>query len=79
MLKFTPLGTLLPTIKKIAEDSKQKVLLSRTAYEKAGSAVKATKQEGNIYQVTGVLDSEKNDKFIKGFLERNNRGKDLLK
>ena len=79
VLKFTPLGTLLPTIKKIAEDSKQKVLLSRTAYEKAGSAVKATKQEGNIYQVTGVLDSEKNDKFIKGFLERNNRGKDLLK
>jgi len=79
ILKFTALSNLIPSIKKLAEDSKQKVLLTKLAYEKAGVSVKAVKKEKDVYQVTGVFDAEKNEKFIKGFLERNNRGKDLLK
>ncbi|MEK6935314.1 MAG: hypothetical protein AABW67_00845 [Nanoarchaeota archaeon] len=79
ILKFTSLGNLIPSIKKLAEDSKQKVLLTKLAYEKAGVSVKAVKKEAGVYQVTGVVDSEQNQKFIKNFLERNNRGKDLLK
>ncbi len=68
-LKFTALGNLIPSVKRIAEASDEKVLLTKDAYEKAGSEVKATKH-GDVYEVRRVLDVERNKAFIDGFLRR---------
>jgi len=68
-LKFTALGNLIPGVKRIAEASDEKILLTKDAYEKAGSEVKATKH-GDVYEVRRILDAERNKQFIDGFLRR---------
>ena len=68
-LKFTALGNLIPGVSRIAESSDGRILLSKEAYERSGNEVKAIKQ-GDIYEVRRIIDSEKNQEFIDGFLKR---------
>lgn len=72
-LKFTSLGTLTISAKKLADISNGQVLLTKEAYEKAMSEVKADKKQINgieVYEVKKVADYEKNKKFINEFLKR---------
>jgi len=72
-LKFTALGNFVVVAKRLAESSDQQVLVSKEAYERGISDIKAEKKKiagGEIYEVRKVIDYEKNQKFIKGFLER---------
>ena len=72
-LKFTSLGTLTISAKKLADLSNGEVLLTKEAYEKAMTEVKADKKEINgteVYEVKKVADYEKNKKFINDFLKR---------
>ncbi|MDD5192930.1 MAG: hypothetical protein PHX96_07365, partial [Candidatus Nanoarchaeia archaeon] len=68
-LKFTALGGLIPGVNKIAESSNGEILITKEAYERAGNEVKAIKQ-GNAYEIRRIVDSEKNQQFIDGFLKR---------
>jgi len=68
-LKFTALGNLIPSVKRLAESSDEQILLTKDAYERAGQEVKTTKH-GEVYEVRRVLDSEKNKVFIDNFLKR---------
>jgi len=68
-LKFTALGNLIPNVKRLAESSEEKILLTKNAYESAGSEIKV-KKHGDVYEVRRVIDTEKNKAFIDGFLKR---------
>lgn len=68
-LKFTALGGLIPGVNRIAESSDGRILMTKEAYERAGNEIKAIKQ-GNIYEIRRIVDSEKNQQFIDGFLKR---------
>ncbi len=72
-LKFTSLGTLTIAAKKLAELSSGEVFLTKDAYEKAMTEVKADKKEINgteVYVVKKVADYDRNKKFINDFLKR---------
>ncbi len=72
-LKFTSLGTLTIAAKKLAELSNGEVLLTKEAYEKAMTEVKADKSIINgteVYIVKKVADYDRNKKFINDFLKR---------
>ena len=74
-LKFTALGNFVVAAKRLAEGSNKQVLLSKESFQRAGSEVKAEKvSDGQAYNLRRVVDSEKNNKFIQGFLERQPKG-----
>jgi hypothetical protein len=66
-LRFTALGTLIPSAKRLAETSNEEVLITKEAYTAAGNEIKVEKK-GEVYEIKSILESEKNEKFIKGFL-----------
>ncbi len=73
ILKFTALGHTFISAKKLSEVSKGQVLLSREAYEKGMTEIKAERrvlQGLEAYEVKSVVDYEKNKKFINSFLDR---------
>jgi len=77
-LKFTTLGNFVVVARKLAESSDKQILVTKEAYERGISEIKADKKrigDGDVYEVRRVVDSEKNKKFIKGFLERMNKDK----
>ena len=74
-LKFTALGNFVVAAKRLAESSNKQVLLSKESFQRAGSEVKAEKiSDGQAYNLRRIVDSEKNNKFIQGFLERQPKG-----
>ncbi len=74
-LKFTAMGNFIVAAKRLAESSNKQVLLSRESFQKAGSQVKGEKvSDGEAYDLRRVVDSEQNNKFIQGFLERQKKG-----
>ncbi len=68
-LKFTALGNLIPGVNRIADSSDGKILMTKEAYGRVGNEIKAIK-EGDIYEIRRIVDSEKNQEFIDGFLKR---------
>jgi hypothetical protein len=75
-LIFTALGNSVLFAKKIAELSNGEVLISKEAYEKGISEIKADKKVigGNeVYQIKKVVDYDKNKKFIDDFLKRTDK------
>lgn len=68
-LKFTALGNSLIATRRLADSSKGEILLSRNVFEKAGSQFKVDKT-GELYVLKNVIDTQKNNKFIQGFLDR---------
>jgi len=72
-LKFTALGNFIVVAKRLAEASDKQVLVTKEAYERGISEIKAEKRklnEGEVYEVRSVIDGEKNKKFLRGFLAR---------
>jgi len=73
-LKFTAIGSTVLISKKISELSKGEILMSKDAYEKTGSAIKAERKkiaEQDLYEVKNIVDHEKSKKFIEDFVKRN--------
>jgi hypothetical protein len=68
-LKFTALGNIMPSARKVADASSEQILLTKEAFERLGTEVK-TEKKGEFYEIKKVIDQEKNEAFIKGFLER---------
>lgn len=74
-LKFTSLGSLTIAAKKLADASNGEVLITKDAYEKAITEIKADKKIVNgieVYELKKVADYDKNRKFINDFLKREN-------
>tara|TARA_Y100000310_G_scaffold61798_2_gene57042 strand:- start:1347 stop:3572 length:2226 start_codon:yes stop_codon:yes gene_type:complete len=72
-LKFTALGNLISGAKRLADSSNEQILVTKEAYEKGISEIKAEKKEikgTEVYEVRNVIDKEKNAKFIGDFLKR---------
>jgi hypothetical protein len=72
-LKFTALGNLIILAKRLASSSDGNILLSKEAYSKASTEIKADKKMVNgaeTYEVKRVVDREKNQQFIDNFLRR---------
>lgn len=69
-LKFTALGNVLNTAKRIADSANNDVLLSRDAGSKVSSEVK-TEKVGEYYSIKRIVDRELNKNFIDNFLKRN--------
>ncbi len=72
-LKFTALGNLIGPAKRLAQASKEQILITKEAYERGISDIKAQKRNlkgTDIYEVRRIMDQEKNQKFIQGFLKR---------
>lgn len=73
-LKFTALGNLISGARKLADASDKQILMTKETYEKAMNDIKAVKKEikdgGEAYEVQKVIDREKNQEFISGFLNR---------
>lgn len=77
-LKFTALGSVILAAKKLAGMSHGKVLVTKQAFEKCSSEVKAEKIKVNgaeAYELRRIVDSDKNQAFIKGFLQRMDENK----
>ena len=77
-LKFTALGNTIILAKKLADVSSQKLLISKEAYEKASSEIKADKVTiGGIecYEIKKISNHEESKKFINDFLKRNESSK----
>ncbi len=78
-LKFTALGNLIGPAKRLAQASKGQILITKEAYERGISDIKAQKKKfrgTDVYEVRRIMDQEKNQKFIQGFLKRmGNEGK----
>jgi hypothetical protein len=79
-LKFTSLGGLTISAKKLAENANPgEILLTKESYNQAMTEVKADKKEVagiEAYQVKKVTDYEKNKKFINDFIRREKDTKD---
>ena len=76
-LKFTALGNFIVVGKRLASISDKQILVTRRAYEKGISEIKAEKVKtdaGEVYEVRSIVDHEKSKKFIEGFLERQKKG-----
>jgi len=72
-LKFTAMGNLMPGAKRLANSSDEKILLSKEAYDKGISNIKADKKkvgDSEVYELKRVIDSEQNKKFVDSFLKR---------
>lgn len=72
-LKFTALGNLIGPAKRLAQASKGQILITKEAYERGISDIKAQKRKfrgTDVYEVRRIMDQEKNKAFIKGFLKR---------
>jgi len=72
-LKFTALGNLIGPAKRLAVASKEQILVTKEAYDRGISEIKAQKKnigKTEVYEVRKVIDKEKNKKFIEGFLKR---------
>jgi len=70
-LKFTAMGNFIVVAKRLAESSDKQILITKESFENGNNEIKADKVgDGEVYKVRNVVDSEKNKKFIKGFLER---------
>ncbi|MFH1358976.1 MAG: hypothetical protein ABIH37_03755 [archaeon] len=72
-LKFTALGNFIVVAKRLAESSDKQLLITRNVFEKGGVEIKGEKKlisSGEVYEVRRVIDREKNQKFIKGFIDR---------
>ncbi|VVB78102.1 Uncharacterised protein [uncultured archaeon] len=77
-LKFTALGNTVILAKKLADYSNEKVIISKEAYDKASTAIKAEKVKSNdvdAYELKKVVDSEQSKKFINDFMKRNETSK----
>lgn len=68
-LKFTAIGNVLANSKKIADNARNEILLSREAHNEAGSEVK-NERIGEFYKVHGFSQREENRKFIEDFQKR---------
>ncbi len=72
-LKFTALGNVITSAKRLADSSDKKVLMTKDTYERAINDIKAVKKktkDGEVYEVQRILEKEKNHAFIRGFLNR---------
>lgn len=72
-LKFTALGNLMISAKRLADLSDKNILISKEAYEKGMGEIKVKKLKvGNVEvnAIDNVTDSEKNKQFIDNFLKR---------
>jgi hypothetical protein len=75
-LKFTALGNLIVSGKRLAEASDEQVLVTQEAFEAGIEGLHCEKRKvkgAEIYEVKRIMDSEKNKEFIKEFLERQKR------
>jgi len=76
-LKFTALGNLVVGAKRLAESSDEQILVTKEAYEHGINEIKAQKKKiahGEVYEVRRVIYQDKNKAFIKGFLDRMDKG-----
>ena len=72
-LKFTALGNLIGPAKRLAQASKEQILITKEVYERGISDIKAQKRKfrgTDVYEVRRIMDQEKNKAFIQGFLKR---------
>ncbi len=72
-LKFTALGKTITKAKRLAESSDEQILVTKESYERGISEIKVEKKKinnGEVYELRSVVDSEKNKKFINNFLDR---------
>jgi len=77
-LKFTALGNFIGVAKRLAESSDKNILVTKESYQKGISELKVEKKkigDGDVYQLRSVVDTEKNKKFIQGFLNRMKKDK----
>jgi len=76
-LKFTALGNFIVVAKKLAESSNEKLLLTKISFDKGGPELKGERVgNGDVVEVRRIIDGERNQKFIKGFLDREKRERD---
>ncbi len=76
-LNFTALGNTIIFAKRLADSSNKQILISKEAYEKGITEIKANKINVNgieCYEVKKVANYEKNKKFIDDFLKREGKG-----
>jgi len=72
-LKFTSLGNTLHLAKKIADLSRQEVLLTKELHEKTVSSIKTDKVEKKgieLFKIKRILDTQRNSVFIQDFLKK---------
>lgn len=77
-LKFTSLGNALNLAKKMANLSKNEILLSEESSKKAMNTVKTEKTERDgveAYKITRIVDREKYNKFVSEFLRKQEKEK----
>ena len=73
-LIFTPLRSLIPAAKSLADLAKEEVLMSKEAFESSSTDLKSERKrigDRDVYVLKGVVDHEKNKKFIDDFVKRN--------
>lgn len=72
-LKFTALGNFIVAAKRLADASDKNIFVTNEFYQRGGSEIKAEKKKiasGEVYEIRRVIDQEKNQEFIKGFVNR---------
>ena len=72
-LKFTSLGSFMNQTKKIAGASSGEILMTKEAFERGSTEIKADKSkinEDEVYKIKRVIDHEENREFINEFLKR---------
>lgn len=75
VLQFTNMGKTISMAKRAAEAANDTVMLTKEIHEKTMNSVKtekATSGSMDLYTVKRVVDTEQSQKFIQGFLRRNN-------
>ena len=66
-LKFTALKNIITSAKRLAESSDKQILVTKEAYERGISEIKAEKRKinnGDVYELSSVIDSQQNQKFL---------------
>ncbi len=77
-LKFTALGNLIVSGKRLAEASDEQILVTQESYERGISDHSCEKRKvkgAEVYEIKKIMNLEKNKEFIQGFLERQKRQK----
>ncbi len=72
-LKFTALGNFIVAAKRLADASDKNIFATNEFYQRGSSEIKAEKKKiasGEVYEIRRVIDQEKNQEFIKGFVNR---------
>ena len=67
-LKFTALGNLIISGKRLAEASDEQILVTEEAYDTGIKELHAEKRKvkgAEVYEVKKIMDTEKNKEFIK--------------